>query len=1096
MKNGKIFLSLLIIVTALFGSPQFSASQIRKSAGIENNKRTGGYKQPAGKKIRKTAVRSENINFPTEKSSKPDTVYCTRTKKQHGWFMPMDTISKEYASHRNLSFRFTHKYPSGYWGKMETIDGYGRPTTSGLSPYILNVGSAASDGKARQDWVEKVKEGCIYEFVADPSGKVVVQERAYDKDMNLIYAYSRVPIGKGVFVGSYKDSYGLPAEMRKDSACSYGTLVRLTEDQWGNDSIVEYTDSKGKTKPNSDGVAMEVYVCDKHGHVLKQQSRDLEGKLVRDNWGNCGIEYVWNDKHQLLCATHMDEHWKPMKMPDKRLDDVGDKVGTERTCFKYDAYGRLTDECFFTGDGVVDTNDYGIHHIHYDFDDKGNIEGIAKYDATESLVNDSTGTARYILQYDSEGRQLRAEFYDCNMKPAAKDNYLSKRIKEYDEKGNLLVERACFVSNGVERVAYEGVRNKKIISERGKTGSRIDSLDDKGRTLSTTYRDSSGRLSDNDNKYAIARYTYEDSPGRAVSTASYFDKNGDLCNSLDGRCAVWRMVVDTLSGGRYRRFNKKYDAGGNLVETYLQDYDNDGNLAGQNDVNAFGVICRAGGSGPRHYRGDVQTTPNGNYSTIIGRDEFGEPDYISSPSELYYYTTLNPAGKNIRWDENGNIIEDYEKFKDECPKLMSVEVVDSMAYGLGIRDNDVILMDGNYTSDIFARDSQTLLDFRNNWALHCVLDGNKERSMLVFRVDPATMEYGLVKIGGLRGTPSELGYLVHVRYLTRKQLHRIQETVMENIESESPLAKRSDFHDIDYSGDHRVVVAYADHYRNVRNMPYAKHISDPCVLLGSCIPERKIKWSVDDGNSIDGFEQMLSSRKATRYKFPRQEFYFTKDGAAISRLSTEEQYIGMYFYSMGISDECYDRLKGLLLAAKDSVSSCLKTKESYPAKCFYGCWKTKDKTSESDFSPEVHLCLMKNGEMRGIMSFFCSYEKDGVTVVFRLDKAIEGTWQNGGKWLFNDVRSSCDKLSCIDLLGCENEERKAMELSRLNGLFSSDASAYVKDFPFNCEKIENGFFISRFSKQTMEAVVSPSDTVTLVKTKEIPEFKLHDGSKP
>lgn len=63
---------------------------------------------------------------------------------------------------------------------------------------------------------------------------------------------------KHTFVGSYKDSYGLPAEMRKDPTYSYGTLVKLTEDQWGNDSIVEYIDSKGKAKPNSDDAAMEV----------------------------------------------------------------------------------------------------------------------------------------------------------------------------------------------------------------------------------------------------------------------------------------------------------------------------------------------------------------------------------------------------------------------------------------------------------------------------------------------------------------------------------------------------------------------------------------------------------------------------------------------------------------------------------------------------------------------------------------------------------------------------------------------------------------------------------------------------------------------
>lgn len=278
MKNNNFFLSLLITIFTLVGVPQSSNSQIRSSVGLVEKNIKNTHRPSVAKTVAKTIVKPkkrigrQEMNITIIKNDKLDTIYCTQTKKQHGWFMPMDTISKEVASHINLSFRFTHKYPSGYWGKMESIDGYGKLRTTAMSPYILKIGSADSDDKAQQEWVEKLKTCCIYEFVADPSGKVIIQERAYDKDMNLIYAFSRVPVGKRTFVGSYKDSYGLPAEMRKDPTFSYGTLVGLTEDQWGNDSIVEYIDSKGKAKPNSDDAAMEVFVCDKYGHILKQQS--------------------------------------------------------------------------------------------------------------------------------------------------------------------------------------------------------------------------------------------------------------------------------------------------------------------------------------------------------------------------------------------------------------------------------------------------------------------------------------------------------------------------------------------------------------------------------------------------------------------------------------------------------------------------------------------------------------------------------------------------------------------------------------------------------------------------------------------------------
>lgn len=63
---------------------------------------------------------------------------------------------------------------------------------------------------------------------------------------------------------------------------------------------------------------------------MKQQSRDIKGNLVKDNWGNCGIEYVWNSKHQILSTTYMDEYWKPMKMPNNRKSNAGYHNGVEK----------------------------------------------------------------------------------------------------------------------------------------------------------------------------------------------------------------------------------------------------------------------------------------------------------------------------------------------------------------------------------------------------------------------------------------------------------------------------------------------------------------------------------------------------------------------------------------------------------------------------------------------------------------------------------------------------------------------------------------------------------------------------------------------
>ena len=123
-----------------------------------------------------------------------DTIYCSQTKKQYGWFAPMDTLSKEMTLHQRY-FRFTKRNNSGHWLRLESIDAYGNYVKGSLSPYILKLGSAAeSDKNANSDWVEKLKTACIWEFIADYTGETIVQERAYDENMNIIFTKVSHPL--------------------------------------------------------------------------------------------------------------------------------------------------------------------------------------------------------------------------------------------------------------------------------------------------------------------------------------------------------------------------------------------------------------------------------------------------------------------------------------------------------------------------------------------------------------------------------------------------------------------------------------------------------------------------------------------------------------------------------------------------------------------------------------------------------------------------------------------------------------------------------------------------------------------------------------
>lgn len=1097
-----------IILKALLGlivlcMPLAASSQILKSVGIvkshgDDKAKTVAVqtKKSNPKKSRGTTKGRGKITVSLK--SDADTIYCTYTKKQHGWFMPLDTISKEFASHRNLSFRFTKKYPSGYWGKMEAIDGYGHFVSSNMAPYILKTSSADTDENANKEWVEKLKTCCIYEFVADPTGKVIIQERAYDQEMNLVYTYSRVPSGKGVYIGSYKDSNGLPAEMRKEPSYSYGTLVRLTEDQWGNDSIVEYIDSKGMAKPNSDGAAMAVFTSDKLGHVLKNQSKNIQGNLIKDNWGNCGVEIVYNDKHQQDEATFMDEYWKPMKLPRKRGNDVGNHGGVIRMKFKYDDYGRDEEEAFFTENDVETTNDEGIHRIKFEFNDKGDVISQMNFGLNGELVNDYGGMAQYIAEYDSLGRFVRSKMLDKDGLPRQHPTYFSKFNNKYDSQGNLVLREDYVNNNGKEHLSYKQVNKKDMVFYQWEDGiTRIDSLDEKGRTLSVTYRDSLGNLSDKDNHYAIHRFKYNDSPKKTIVTECFYDKYQKLC---DSNYFAWRkIVVDTISKTRTTELNWQYNKKNELTDTflkYLEDNENEEYIVGQGDANAFGIICRAGGNGgAQYYKCDVETSiSNDKFSTFVGRDEFGEPDYISTSNETYYYSKFNTKGESLRLDENSRIIENQAKFKDECPKVMSVEVVDSMAYQLGLRDNDVILIDGDYVCDIFALDS-VMLSYKENrkiWTLHSVLDGGKSRSIIVFRVNPKTLEYGLVKIDDLKGSPSELGYLVHTRYLTQKQLKRIQNCVLANIASEKPLVKREDFKTKDYSGNHYVILAFADLYRNVRYTPYPKKITDPAVLLGACVKDRGMKWLGGNGDDVDDFLKMFDLRYDVTSSYPTQDYFFTRDGHALSRLSFDERIANVELFDATVSDECYEQLKNMYALAKDSIESILKGKEAIPAKRYVGVWKSRSSSVKIYIpEPEIHINLMKSGKMQGIITNYGEIKYKEGTAIYKYKREIEGTWKHGGKWLFFYPVQADTTLCCMNIDGMENGEEKNSILSYQNEICKTKPERLLKDMSFPFGKIGNDLLVTHLDKKVMDV----NSFITLERTEEKPTLEINQAAE-
>lgn len=1020
---------LLTVLLALVYPVSLHGQGIRQSVGIVKEKK--GHAAKGNIPVKEDPVSAE----PFQRN---DTLYCSMLRKIHGWSAPLDTIDKEHIAHREIMARFTCRYPSGYWGKMEFVDREGNLTASGMSAYILNVNG--TDTNADDGWVRLLKSVCFYEFIADPSGERLIQERAYDKDGNLVYVYSRVPTGNGQCTGSYKDRYGLPAEMRKDSLFTRGTLVRITEDRWGNDSVVQHIDAKGMPKPDIAGAAMQVYVRDEYGQTLKQESRDKDGKLTIDDWGNCGIEYTWLPDHNIHTSTMMDDKWQPMRLPlnEKTYDE--NNVGAIKTRFSYDRYGNKTEESYYTADDVPDCNLYGIHRVVYEYDDRGNTIKVVNYDMDNNLMNDEGGAAVCKYEYDAHDRSVRSTFWDKDGKPVSKEEYLYEIIEGYDGQGERNKFEAYSMVDGRETLVYKYEKGEDYVYIFSDSIARIDSLDAEGSLVRTAFYDTAGNLVKEPSEgYAVMEVKYTDRPNGYRSTSSLYDEHEKLLYDPKYGFAVKVEVNDTVS--RITRYYR-YDSDGNLADVYIHKWD-DEKILTQYDSNAYGVVCRAGGSSSvRLYKADVNYSANGSsFSTLIGRDEFNEPDYISSPSLVYYYMKLMADGTSQVMDENNRVVTDPAEFRNTCPKVMTIEVTDSAAYRAGIRDNDVILLDGDYAADIFVPDSlvATLKSFFTGWTLHSVLEARKNRSMVVFRVNPETLEYGLVKIDNLQGTPSELGYLAHVRYLTQKQLKRIRSCVEENFKSDSPLVRKDDFINKDYSGSHPVILFYSDMYREVRKYPYPRQVTDPSVVLAACMKDGDMTWTL--GGTTEDFDRIDESRRVTLQNYPVMHFYVTRNGKDIIDVKLDERSLCTNRIYTSVSDEVYRQLADLYRQTEPLVAREMAGSPELSGKYLTTHWILGPSGNGS--SPEARISFLKDGTVKGYIDHYNSVAYGDGNAVFRFRQVLDGKWTAWGRIIEMEYPEKENlSVECVDYAGAD-PELKAQVLEQMNQRVKDDPGAYA-----------------------------------------------------
>lgn len=295
-----------------------------------------------------------------------------------------EPITQEVANHLPYYFRLSMKNDAGHYQMVEALHGNTLTTDHPLSTYILDKYNDTDE--KNQEWRKRLLTVGQWLFYSDLSGENVVEERAYEAksdNAQLVYAMQVVQNDSTHVTLTYLDSWGLPADMNEDDSYTYGSVVYITYDKNGCDAIVDYLDGEGYRKSNTNGVDQERYVYDEQYRRIQITSNNCVGDYAIDNWGNCGVQYIYDDINNTYSIIHIDENLQPMRMPSMRANDESTYI---RCDISKDKWGRISEEVFLTENGEKDTTLSGIHRIMYYYSDDGKLIQKKYYDIHGNIL--------------------------------------------------------------------------------------------------------------------------------------------------------------------------------------------------------------------------------------------------------------------------------------------------------------------------------------------------------------------------------------------------------------------------------------------------------------------------------------------------------------------------------------------------------------------------------------------------------------------------------------------------------------------------------------------------------------------------------------
>lgn len=681
--------------------------------------------------------------------------------KQHGWYKGLEKLTKEEASYRPFHYVLRKKgrwAEHAYW--MEARDGYNKLTSNNdFSAFILDQYDDTAKG-ADAEMAKKLQTVCQWEIVGNQEGNFVVQERALDKERNLVFCYNRTQTeNPNKVISTYSDEYGFPITLR-DSCYFY---LRTTYDNRGFEILFDFFDINGNPIPNKDEAFQKrIYYLD-NGIADAEFSQFLGGQRMMNKLGYCGLKNT----------QYTDDNLRALELISLNADSIPcrSKVDPQIIVVRwsYDEHGRTIRESYWNEFGEPDINIYNVHGYEYEYNRHGQLTHRYRIDSQGKRCKDSFGYFDYHHEYDEQGNEIISEI-------VAEDSIKNGVRYKYGKDGTLLEEDNYDVYNGDTIYTY---KYRKNVKERSSIKFFVGSCcvrqewDEKDNETLWAYYDTL-------NIHPIEKYGYHSNKteykylGKITKHIdSYYNKNGERCCADKQKWSSKVCIIDSIN---MTVSITKYDSLNNFHSGYKNNLtDGFKVIISEESLDINGNTMRTYANGEFYYKKKaiypIKPSISLDYLGYYGVNEFDEPALMNENDSIFHcYYSLN--GKKQYFDEDGQLKKDIID-NTQMPFLAYVEI-STPNNKLDFKQGDVLLKCNDWLMDFDDNDPNEIFDDISSWF------DQIERTFYVARFNIEKKNYSVVKI--VVDESTNLNEYIEFRkfHCTKKEKMRIRNLVEEN----------------------------------------------------------------------------------------------------------------------------------------------------------------------------------------------------------------------------------------------------------------------------------------------------------------------------